>query len=360
MADPEAPVARSRLADPRTMSFGEHLEELRMRLIWALIWITPIFFATLYWGNSLLNFVLQPARDQLKRAGLPSELLQTAPLESLGAWLKVSGVVTVVLAIPVLVYQLWRFVAPGLYEHERRFARFLVPMSVILSVLGLAFLYYVMLPFMLAFLIQFGSDIGKVDSPVVPLGPGQALTYRIPTLAGDPADPPPGAIWYNSALQELRLNTAPPVKPPEPGKPAEPPPKPEIRGVPLATATGISQQYKISEYVSLVFTMSLAFVAGFQTPIVVLLLGWIGIFDYKTLAKSRKYAFFIAFVAAAILTPSPDPFNMTILALPLYGLYEIGLFFLKFIPPERVARGLKPRDLITPAAKREGPDAGDE
>jgi sec-independent protein translocase protein TatC len=339
------------VSDPRTMSFGAHLDELRKRLIWALILITPVFCATLYWGNELLEFILTPARQQLQSVGLPSMLQATGPLETLSAWLKVSGVITIVLGIPILLYQLWLFVKPGLYPHERRFAQFLVPLSVFLSVAGLAFLYYVMLPAMLHFLIAFGADLGRPDITTMPRPPG--ITFpTLPVLAKDPADTKPGELWINKDLEELRVDVTPA---PEEGQPA---PERIILGTPMTKATGISQQYRVSEYIDMVFTMSLAFVAGFQTPIVVLLLGWIGIFDRKTLARSRKYALFIAFLAAAILTPSPDPFNMTVLAIPLYILFELGLFLLRVFPPHRIARGVRPRDLFS-SASREGPDAGD-
>jgi sec-independent protein translocase protein TatC len=369
MADPEHEhVDRTRLQDPRAMSFGEHLEELRSRLIWALLGIIPIFVLSLVFGNQLLAFILKPARASLREAKLPTDLLATAPLEVLGAWLKVSGVVTVALGVPWIIFQLWRFIAPGLYAHERRFAKFLLPFSVFLSFVGLAFLYYVMLPAMLIFLIQFGASVGQQTPNSVPVPP-EAFKLILPLIDGNPIDAPPGALWIDRQSMELRVNVAPPATAEQPA------PKPEIRGTPLAVTGGIAQQYKISEYISLVFMMSIAFIAGFQTPVVVLLLGWVGIFDVKMLSKSRKYALFIAFVVGAILTPSPDPFSMTILAIPLYLLYELGLFLLKVLPPERVARGVKFSDFAHGAGamirgkkkedaedppKKEPPDAGDE
>lgn len=334
------------------MSFGEHLEELRLRLIWAVAGIAPIFLASIYFGDYLLSFVLQPVRAALHNAKLPVELIATGPLETLGAWLKVGGVVTVALGVPWLIYQLWLFIAPGLYENEKRFARFLIPFSVVLSILGLAFLYYIMLPAMLAFLIRFGSTLWEPAPATVPLPQGTTLSLKIPLLEEDPQSSEPGAVWINRSLGQLRVNTSP--------ADALPTAKPEIRGIPLVLSSGIAQQYRISEYISLVFTMSIAFIAGFQTPIVVLLLGWVGIFDLKTMQRSRKYALFVAFVVGAILTPSPDPFSMTVLAIPLYILYELGLFILKYLPPERVARGIRPTDLITAPDRREPPDAGDE
>ncbi len=331
----------------KAMSFGSHLDELRRRLIFGLVGITPVFILTLIYGDELMEIILRPAQSQLRASGLPPMLIATNPLETLGAWLKISGVFTIVLGVPVLLYQLWKFVAPGLYEHERRFARFLVPLSAALSALGLLFLYFVMLPAMLAFLIGFGSSLGTPSSRTAEIPPGITLP-QIPVLKGDPKDPPPGSVWINSDLEEIRTNVA---LPPEAGQPAPPA---EIRGTPLHKSSGIAQQFKVSEYVSLVFTMSLAFAGGFQTPVVVLLLGWVGIVDPSLLRKKRRHAIFIAFLVAAVLTPSPDPINMTLLAVPLYLLFELGLLLLRFFPPTRVSRGWRWKDLGKPVREADG------
>jgi sec-independent protein translocase protein TatC len=333
------------------MSFGEHLEDLRRRLIIALVGVVPIFVIALVFGNSLLGFVIEPAQAQLKASGLPSKMIVTGPLEALGSWLRVSVVATLVVGIPWIFFQLWLFIAPGLYEHEKRFVRFLLPLSCILSVVGLTFLYFVILPAMLSFLIGFGASIGTthVDHRPTPEG---IVIPTIPILDFDPTDAPSGGIWFNKPLQELRINIAPP---PAPGEPATPP---LVRGTPMTKAAGIAPQYRVSEFVGLVFTSSVAMVLGFQTPVVVLLLGWIGIVQEKTLRTKRKYAFFFAFALGAILAPSPDPMSMVLMAVPLYILYEFGLFLLKFFPPARIARGVKPADLVT-TPEREGPDAGD-
>lgn len=332
------------------MSFGEHLEELRRRLIIALVGVVPIFVIALVFGSSLLTFIVAPAKEQLRAAGLPPLLIATGPLEILGCWLRVAVVVTLVLGIPWIVYQLWLFIAPGLYEHEKRFVRFLLPLSVTLSLIGLAFLYYLMLPAMLAFLIRFGTEIAAPNIQRQPLPPGVVLPI-LPALEADPIDPPPGAIWFNRSLQEFRFNMAPPAPAGQPIPPAQ------IRGTPMTKAAGISPQYRVSEFVGLVFTTSIAIVLGFQTPVVVLLLGWLGIVQEKVLRKKRKYAIFFAFAAGAILAPSPDPMSMLFMAIPLYILFEFGLFLLKFFPPSRVARGVKAKDIVSPP--REASDAGD-
>lgn len=347
-----SPSDQARLSDPRSMSFGEHLEDLRRRLIFALVGVVPIFILALVFGDFLLHLIVAPAEAELLLAGLPPKLIYTGPLELLGAWLRVAVVVTLVIGIPWIFYQLWLFIAPGLYEHEKRFVRFLIPLSVTLSILGLLFLYFVMLPAMLAFLITFGSSVSPVTSDQRPTPPGLVLP-TVPILDFDPSDAPSGAMWFNRRQQEFRLNIAPPAPAGETAQPIE------IRGTPMTKAAGIAPNFRVSEFVGLVFTASIAMVLGFQTPVVVLLLGWTGIMEEKVLRQKRKYAFFLAFCLGAVLAPSPDPLALILMSIPLYILFEFGLFLLRFFPPRRVARGISAKDIVT-RPDREGPDAGDE
>jgi sec-independent protein translocase protein TatC len=320
------PTDISRRPDPSTMTFGEHLEDLRRRIIFALIGIVPIFLAATAGGGWLIDLLIAPAQEQLRRAGLPAQLQSTGPLETIGAYLKVAVAGTLVVGLPWIIYQIWLFVEPGLYPNEKRFARLLLPLSAALTVLGLLFLYYVMLPAMLLFLINFGAALGRPDVTRAPLPPGVVLPI-LPRLDRDPQSPPPGSLWFNRSLNELRLNEAGDGE------------GPKVVGVPLGVTAGIAQQYRIGEYTGLIFFLAVAFALGFQTPVAVLLLGWLGIVDRAFLARRRKYAVFAAAVVAAVLTPSPDPFSMLILAGPLYVLYELGLFMLKVLPAGRVARG---------------------
>src|SRR5258705_10321031 len=100
MAHPKdnQPIQR-RLMDPRSMSFGDHLEELRRRLLWAIGSIAPIFIVALCFGEQILGFLIRPAQERLAAAGQPATMLQTNPIELLSAWLKVSAVVTIVVGI---------------------------------------------------------------------------------------------------------------------------------------------------------------------------------------------------------------------------------------------------------------------
>src|SRR5437868_9830380 len=100
MSHPEdKPNIERRLLDPRAMSFGDHLEELRKRLIWALASIAPIFIVALCFGEQLLEFMIKPAQKMLLAHGQPATMLQTNPIELLSAWLKVSMVATIVVGI---------------------------------------------------------------------------------------------------------------------------------------------------------------------------------------------------------------------------------------------------------------------
>jgi hypothetical protein len=183
-----------------------------------------------------------------------------------------------------------------------------------------------MLPVILLFLIDFGSSVAKIDIPRAPTPEGLVLP-RAPVLEADPTDPQPGEWWVNSTIKELRFCIA------------AGPDGPVILSDALTRASGVIQQYRVREYIDLVLSMALAFAAGFQTPVVVLLLGWVGLIDHRWLGKQRKYAFFIAVIAAAALTPTGDPVTLSLLLAPLYLLYELGVFLLKFLPASRVARG---------------------
>jgi sec-independent protein translocase protein TatC len=335
------------------MSFGEHLEELRRRLIYALVGLVPIFALCLVFGTTLMELILRPLQNQLRAANLPVLLQATGPMETFSAWVKVALIVSLVVGIPLALYQLWLFIAPGLYAHERRFARFLVPLSIALAGLGLAFLYFVLLPAALAFVLNFGAGVGRPHTPIVDMGAGGAggamVMPMFPVVAGDPADPAPGAVWFNLSLQELRMNVAVPSVDGS-AVPAQ------IRGTPMTRAVGIAQQFRISQYLSLVFNMSLAVSLGFQMPVAVLLLGWAGVVTPAVLRKNRKYAILFCSIAAAMLTP-PDPLSLFLLWLPLIVLYEFGILLLVAFPPSRVAEGFSLRKRAM--AAKEPADAGD-
>ncbi|GJQ29049.1 MAG: Sec-independent protein translocase protein TatC [Phycisphaerae bacterium] len=305
------------------MPLGDHLEELRSRIIWALLGLVPIALVAMGFGKYLLAFLVEPARVALEEAGQDATLIQTNPLEAFGTYMKVSLIAAVIVGSPWMFYQFWRFVAPGLYKHEKRFVYFLLPLSTLLTGLGLVFLFRVILPVILSFLINFGTMIGERPIATAPPAADVAMP-AIPLLKADPTAPVPGQMWFNTAVMELRVCVA------------ETKDGPEVRSIPMHRGSGIIPQYRVSEYVSLLLTLTLAFGAAFQAPVVVLLLGWVGLVTPATLNRFRRHAILVCAILAAILMPG-DPLSMMLMWLPLMGLYELGGILLRFFPASRVA-----------------------
>ncbi len=304
------------------MTLGEHLEDLRRRIILALLGLGPIFVLALVAGRPILELLILPVQQSLREQGLPPGLQATSPLETFLAYVKIAVVLTIIVGSPWVLYQLWLFISPGLYRAERRFVYLLLPMSAVLSTLGVLFLYFVILPVILSFFIRFSSTIGEAQTPTVDLPPALVLP-DLPVLAGDPPEPKTGQIWINDHLKQIRvcLRDAP---------------NPVIRGTDLTQGFGIAQQYRISEYVKLLLNLALAFAVGFQTPIVVLLLGWSGLVERETLVRYRRQVILVCAFLSALLTPA-DPLSMILLAVPLYLLFELGGLLLIILPAHRVA-----------------------
>jgi len=308
-------------ADVASMSFGDHLEELRRRLIWSIVGVIPIFVVAFTFGRSILDILIEPARQKLMAGGQSSAFLATQIFETFGAVVYVAVILTVLIGSPWILYQLWLFVSPGLYASERKFFYRLGPLSTVLTMASIAFLYWVILPVILAFFIGFGSRIGTPDFSTVPLPDGASL----PTVLVLEGDPPPesmsiGSHWINTQISQHRFCVA--IG--EDGTPV-------IKGKELTQGVGIDQKYKVSEYVRTLLNMGLAFGIGFQTPVVVLLLGWAGIVTRQTLARYRRHAVLVSAIAGAVLTPA-DPLSMVLLAIPLYVLFELGMLLLRIWP----------------------------
>ena len=304
------------------MPFGDHLEELRKRLIWGLVGFVPVLIVCLVFGGPLLKFLMIPLLDALRAAGEPTQLLATSPLETFGAYIKVASIVAILITMPWLVYQLWLFVAPGLYEKERRFVYFLVPFSALLTAAGMLFLYKVLLPISLYFLIIFGTTLVQTATPTDTLDPGIILP-NIPVLQADPEPlPAVGSMWINDPLGELRIVTATDV----------------VRSMRLSGKGAISQQYRIGDYVGLVFTLGLVFAISFQLPLVLMLSSWIGILEAKDITPYRRHVIFVCAIFGAVFTPQ-DPGSMIALGGALYFLFEFGILLMRFLPASVVAEG---------------------
>lgn len=334
------------LTEGLIMSFGDHLEDLRKRVFLAIVGVVPIFAIAFAFGGDLLRLLLEPVQEQLTKAGQGAQLLATGPFETFGAVVQIALIVTVLLGAPWLLYQLWQFISPGLYKHERKIVHLLLPFSGLLTICSVLFLYYVILPVILAFFIGFGA---KVSSPMqVPTAPvPEGIVFpMIPVLAADPPDPTPGMVWINESLLQQRVC----IRIDADGSPV-------IRVITLTSNIGIAQQYRISEYIKTILNMGLAFGIAFQTPVVVVMLGWVGIINPDMMRRFRRHAIAVSIVLGALLTPA-DPLSMLLLAGPLYLLYELGLLILHVLPVERVLRTTSHRDHQDASAITDE-DAGD-
>ncbi len=238
----------------------EHLIELRRRLIYSILALLVGFLACFGLAKYIYAFLTLPLAHAL--AGQPNRhMIYTALYETFFTYVKVGMFAGFCLSFPIIASQLWMFIAPGLYRHERRaFLPFLL-LSPVLFLAGAAFVFYLMLPNAIQFF----------------------LSYEKPTV--------PGQI-------------------------------------------GIELQPKVSEYLDLVMTLIIAFGVTFQMPLLLALLGRVGIVSAKMLRDVRRYAIVGIFAVAAVITP-PDLFSMLSLAFPLVGLYEVSIVIVWLIERSR-------------------------
>ena len=237
------------LAEGTLMS---HLFELRNRLFKVFGSVFIVFLILVPFSRKVFDFVAQP----LTRFVPSGELLATGAVSPLTATISLTFYIALFIAMPVVLYQVWAFVAPGLYKKEKNFALPMIASSVVLFYGGLAFAYYVVFPLIFGFVAGFTPDLAE---------------------------------W-----------------------------KPDM-----------------AEYVSFVMLISLVFGLAFETPIATVLTVVTGLTTPDKLAKARPYVFLGAFVVGMLLTP-PDVISQTILAIPVYLLYELGIVMSKLIKPRPV------------------------
>ena len=275
--------------DDSSAPLVEHLAELRTRLIRAVLaFIVGIVLAFTV-AEPLLQFLLGPIEETLRALGDPSPTMQyTSPQEYLFTLFRISMVFGFGLAFPVISFQLWRFVAPGLYKSEKNaFLPFMIA-SPIMFLLGASFAHFVVTPLAMQFFLGF-ADVSSIFADLL-----QRATDGIP--AGLPAD--------TAVVPE--------------------------------TAEGMKITFfgKVNESLDITLKFIVAFGLCFQLPVLLTLMGKAGLVSAAGLGSVRKYAVVAILVLAALVTP-PDVTTQVILFVVVYGLYEISIFLVRLVERKR-------------------------
>jgi sec-independent protein translocase protein TatC len=230
------------VVDPEgRMPFLDHLGELRTRIMWSLGFLLIGVLIGFPFSQRTVDYLARPIRS----AG--HTLVFTSLTEAFWVQMKVALILGLFVAAPGILWEVWRFIAPGLHQHEKKYAAPFVLIGSLMFLLGGAFALFVVTPYAIQFMLSFAR---------------------------------PGVLQ------------------------------------PMIT---------IGSYIDFLLKFTLAFGAVFELPIVITLLARMGVVTAAMLARNRKYAILGAFVTAAILTPTPDMFNQSLMAGPLILLYEVGI-----------------------------------
>jgi sec-independent protein translocase protein TatC len=234
----------------------EHLSELRKRILVSVAVLGIAFLFIFNYSEELFNILTFPLKSEMKfdltkpffhiKEKTPVSLVFLAPAEAFWMHMKVSFVASFIVALPVIFFQIWKFVSPGLLANEKKYVIPFVFSSTALFLVGALFCFTIILPFAMTFLL--GYKTGSL-TPMISVG----------------------------------------------------------------------------SYVDFCMKFILAFGAIFELPLVIVFLAKFGIVSPGGLAKNRKYAILFSFIAAAVLTPTPDAFNQVLMAVPIIILYEIGI-----------------------------------
>jgi len=243
------------------MGFVTHLLELRDRLLRMVLSVIALFLILYFFSNELYAYISEPLLKYMPKGSKMAAIDVASPFLTP---FKLSIVASIFLAMPYILYQLWGFIAPGLYSHERKMAAPLVVVSSALFYCGMLFAYYVVFPLVFVFLS------------------GQAIE-------------------------------------------------------------GVAYMPDIARYLDFVLTLFFAFGVAFQVPIATIVVVWIGMTTPEQLLQKRPFIIVGAFVIGMLLTP-PDFISQTLLAVPMWLLFELGVIFSRFYVPKKDEEEEEPED----------------
>ena len=218
-----------------------HLIELRSRLLVIAAAVIIAFVVLLPFSRDIFTLVSEPLREVLPG----NAMIATAVASPLLTPFKLTFFAALFLVMPVVLFQVWNFIAPGLYKNEKRFAIPLLATSIALFYLGIAFAYFVVFPLIFGFFTSIAPE-------------------------------------------------------------------------------GVEVQTDITQFLDFITTIVFAFGIAFEVPVATVLIVWAGLTDIEKLGKARPYVFLMAFIAGMFLTP-PDVISQSLLAVPVYLLYELGI-----------------------------------
>lgn len=229
-------------------SFMSHLVELRDRLLRCVIALVLVFICLFPWARNIYSMLAKPLLASLPAGG---QLIATEVTAPFFVPIKVTMMAALVIALPYLLYQIWAFVAPGLYAHEKKLVMPLIITSTVLFLCGMAFAYFLVFPIVFHFIIAVAPE-------------------------------------------------------------------------------GVAVMTDIGKYLDFVLTLFVAFGVTFEVPVAVVILVRMGMVSVAKLRDIRPYVIVAAFVIGAIFTP-PDMVSQVMLAVPLWLLYELGIFVAQWV-----------------------------
>lgn len=311
--------------DEFRMTLGEHLDELRGCLIRSLLALVIGAAVCIWPARFLLKLIVRPLIVVQGEDFQPQSLQALSPTEPFMIYVKVVLICGLILASPVVIYQLWSFVAKGLYRREQKVVLRLAPASVGLFFVGVTFMYLFVLPVCLRFLIGFASWLPAPDptpnaldrlltgnfSGVAASQATSQPTSRLPVLTVDPATPQTGEAWINATQHRLKFQGVEQIY----SLDLQPD---EKRGL-------VMTHFRLSEYLTFFILLTLAFGGAFQLPLVVIFLVRSGIMPARTLRGYRKVVIAAIVIIAGIIAP-PDLMSHLLLSGPMILLFELGLF----------------------------------
>jgi sec-independent protein translocase protein TatC len=229
-----------------TMSLGDHLEELRFRIIYALVGFGIAAAVCMIFGKYLIAFIEVP---YIKIMGDKAQLQSIDPAEGFMSYMEIAMIAALVISSPWIFYHLWKFVSVGLYPHEKKYVYIAVPMCSLLFAAGALLFIFVIAPATLQFFVYFNTEFLRVSS-----------------------------------------------------------------------------NFTFTNYISFMANMMLIFGLSFQTPIAIFVLIRTGIVSADTFKKYRIYVFLIVVVISSAVIPGSDPISLFAMTIPVYLLFELGLF----------------------------------